>query len=83
MLTPIGTRILIKAVEMKAGTLLLTNVKASQYEVIAIGDEITRIKPGNIVYLDRHQGIEIEHEKQKFLVIDESSILVIVSQDIL
>lgn len=75
MLTPIGKRILIKPVEVKHGTLLLTNAKPTQFTVIAIGDDVSKVKPGNIIYLEKHYGAEIEHEKEKFLVIEENSIL--------
>jgi co-chaperonin GroES (HSP10) len=75
MLTPVAKRILIQPVEVKHGTLLLTNQKPSQFKVIAIGDEVTKVKPDNIIYLEKHYGVEIEHESVKYFVIDESSIL--------
>lgn len=75
MLTPIAKRILVKPVEVKHGTLIVTNQKPTQFHVIAIGDEITKVKPGDTIYLEKHYGTEIEHENEKFLVIDESSIL--------
>jgi chaperonin GroES len=75
MLTPVGKRIIVKPVEVKAGALLLTNQKPTQFHVIAIGDEVTKVKPGNTIYLEKHYGAEIEHEKEKFLVIEETSIL--------
>ena len=75
MLTPVAKRILIKPVEQKHEKLILTNQKPSQFTVIAIGDEVTKVKPGNIVYLEKHYGVEIEHESEKYSVIDESSIL--------
>lgn len=75
MLMPIAKRIIIKPVEAKTGTLILTNPKHSQFHVIAIGDEVTKVKLGDIIYLEKHYGVEIEHEKEKFLVIDENSIL--------
>lgn len=75
MLTPVGKRIIVKPVEVKAGALLLTNQKPTQFLVISIGDEITKVKPGNTIYLEKHYGAEIEHEKEKFLVIEETSIL--------
>lgn len=75
MLKAVGKRLIIKPVEVKHGSLLLTNSKPTQYTVISIGDEVTKVKPGNIIYLEKHYGTEIEHEKEKFLVIDESSIL--------
>lgn len=75
MLTPVGKRLLVKPIEIKHGTLIVTNQKHSQFHVIAIGDEVTKVKPGNTIYMDKHFGAEIEHEKEKFLVVDEASIL--------
>lgn len=75
MLTPIGKRLLVKPIETKYGNLILTNQKHIQFNVISIGDEVTKVKVGNIIYMDKHYGVEIEHEKEKFLVVDESSIL--------
>ena len=75
MLTTVGKRIIVKPVEVKAGALLLTNQKPTQFLVISIGDEVTKVKPGNTIYLEKHYGAEIEHEKEKFLVIEETSIL--------
>lgn len=75
MLTPVGKRIIVKAIEPKHGSLILTNPKPSQYTVLAIGDEVTKVKTGDIIYLDRHSGVDIEHEKEKYIVTDESSIL--------
>lgn len=75
MLTPLGKRILVKPVEAKQGTLLIANQKPTQFNVVAIGDEVTKVKTGDIIYLDKHYGAEIEHEKEKFLVITEETIL--------
>lgn len=75
MLTPIAKRILIKPVEVTHGKLIVTGQKPTQFTVIAVGDEVTKVKVGNIIYLEKHYGVEIEHESEKYSVIDESSIL--------
>ena len=75
MLIPLSTKILIKPIEVKAGTLILTNAKPTQFEVYAIGEDVTKVKIGDVIYLEKHYGIEIEHEKEKYLVIEEKSIL--------
>ena len=75
MLTPVGKRIIIKPVEVKQGTLIVHNQKPTQFTVIAIGDEVTKVKARDIIYLEKHYGVEIDHEGQKYLVIDEASIL--------
>jgi co-chaperonin GroES (HSP10) len=75
MLTPVAKRIIIQPVEVQHGKLLLTNQKPTQFKVVSVGDEVTKVQPGNIVYLEKHYGVEIEHESIKYFVIDESSIL--------
>ena len=75
MLKPLGKRVLIKPIEMKAGVLFVSGAKPVQYEVVAIGDDVTKVKPTDVIYLEKHYGAEIEHDKQKFLVVEEASIL--------
>jgi co-chaperonin GroES (HSP10) len=75
MITPVAKRLLIKPIEETHGTLLLTNQKPKKFTVIAIGDEVTKVQPGNVIFLEKHYGIEIDHEGDKFLVIDEHCIL--------
>jgi co-chaperonin GroES (HSP10) len=76
MLTPIGKRLIIQPCEITPNhKIIVTNQKPKSFKVIAIGDEVTKVKPDNIIYLDKYAGTEIEHEDDKFMVIDESSIL--------
>jgi len=75
MLIPLGKRIILKPVEIKNNTLILTSQKPLQYQIFAVGDEVTKVKVNDIIYLEKHYGAEIEHEKEKFLVIEENSIL--------
>lgn len=75
MLVPIGKRIIIQPVEEKSGILLVSNKHIKLFNVIAIGDEVTKVRIGDDVYLEKHYGIEIDYEKGKYLVVDEGSIL--------
>jgi len=75
MLTPIGKRIIIQPVQDAKGPLILTNTKPKKFVILAVGDEITRLKPNDFIYLERHCGAEIEHEGEKYFVIDESQVL--------
>jgi len=75
MLTPIAKKILIKPLEQKTGSLILTNQKPKQFKIIGIGDEVTKVKIDDTIYLEGHHGVEIEHENQKYFVIEENSIL--------
>jgi chaperonin GroES len=82
MLTPLAKRIIVKPVKVSHGTLIITSQKPAQYQILQVGDDVTRVKAGDIVYIDQYSGKEIEHDKEKFLVIEESAILAKVSLDI-
>ncbi len=75
MLVPIAKNIIIKPIEETHGVLIIKNSKPSQFRVISIGDEVTKVLPNDIIYLQNHYGIEIEYEKEKFLIVKEDSIL--------
>lgn len=76
MLKTLGKRVLVKPVELtKNGSLFISGAKPLQYEVLGIGDECTKVAIGNIIYLEKHYGAELEHDKQRYLVVEEASIL--------
>ncbi len=74
MLKPVGKRVLIQGVIGNAGNLIITQ-KPTKFLVIAIGDDVTKVKADDIIFLEKHFGVEIDHEKEKYLIIDEQSIL--------
>ncbi len=80
MLIPLGKRILVKPLEEVSGILMIKNSKPTQFVVHAIGDEVTKVKVGNTVYLASYSGAEIEHNKEKFIVLEEIQILAKVEQ---
>ena len=76
MLSPLGKRLLVQPIEVtSAGKLLLSNSKPTQFTVSAIGEEVSKVAIGDVIYLEKIYGVEVEHEGIKYNVIDESSIL--------
>jgi chaperonin GroES len=76
MIVPVAKRVLIQPFhEEKIGGIIITNKKPSRYVVLATGNEVTHVKSGDVIYLEKHYGVEIDHEGEKYLVIDEASIL--------
>ena len=75
MLQPVGKRVLILPIEETHGSLIMTHKKPSKFTVVNTGDEVTKVKAGDTVFLEKHYGVEIEHEGEKFQCIDESCIL--------
>jgi co-chaperonin GroES (HSP10) len=75
MLKALGKRLLVKPLEVKQGTVLLAGIKPSQFSVVGIGDEVTKVAIGDIIYLEKHYGAEIQHESEKYLVVEEATVL--------
>ena len=75
MLIPLGKKILVQPIEEQKGSLLITNQKYNIFLVLAIGDEVTKVKIGSKIYLQNFQGLEITYEKEKYIFIEESAIL--------
>jgi co-chaperonin GroES (HSP10) len=79
MLKAVGKKIILKAVEeSKKGSLFLPGIKPVKFVVMDTGEDVDNIAVGDVVYLDKHHGAELEHEGEKFLVIEESAILAVV-----
>jgi co-chaperonin GroES (HSP10) len=75
MLKPLGKRLLVKPIEAKQGGLFLAGAKPTQFTVVALGDEVTKVGVGDTIYLEKHYGVELQHGSDKFLVIEEATIL--------
>ena len=81
MLLPIGKRLLIQPDEVASNQkIILTNKRPTRFKITAAGEEVTKVLPGDIVYLDKYAGMEIEYDGQKFMVIEEANILAKVGQ---
>jgi len=77
MIVPLGTRILIKPFkEERKSTILLVEEKApTQYQVIAIGDEVTKISLNDLVFIDPYSYSRIEHADETYLILEENKVL--------
>lgn len=75
MLIPIGKKILISPFESDQGKIIIQNAKPTKFMVMAIGDEVTKVVPNDIIFLEKHYGVEIKHDSVTYIVIEENSIL--------
>jgi co-chaperonin GroES (HSP10) len=77
MIIPLGTRVLIKPFkEEKKSTILLVEEKApTQYEVVAIGDDVTKLSVGNLVFIDPYTYSKVEYKDEILLIIEEAKVL--------
>ncbi len=78
MIRPVGKRVLVKGVEMTAGSLIIASQKPLQFRVESLGDEATKVKVGDVIYMTKYAGVEIEHLSDKYLVVEESEIVAVV-----
>ena len=56
----------------------LTKEFNDQTKVVTVGDDVKMVKDSNNVYYDRHAGFTIEIKDEKFTVIKEQDIVIIV-----
>ena len=96
MLTPIGSKLLIKARDAESATrtgilIPLTQGQKQQVaDVIAAGEghvlndgtiHPLSVKAGDIIIYEKFAGTNIFYEDEHYLVIDESNVLVKISND--
>jgi len=86
---PLGNRVLLKRIEAEEkkspGGIVLPDSakteKALQGEVVAVGSgEKIAVKKGDTVLVPRYGGAELEHGKEKLLIVKDSDILAIVEK---
>jgi len=74
----------VKETETKTkGGLLLAEAQREDIryrlaKVVTVGDDVKMVKDSNNVYYDRHAGFTIEIKDEKFTVIKEQDIVIIV-----
>ena len=85
---PLGTRVLIEAVEAEqktaSGIIIPDSAKEKpqQGKVVAVGngkeDEPMEVKVGDTVMYGKYAGTELSHEGNDYLIMNQSDILAIV-----
>ncbi len=82
---PLFSRIIAKRVEVdKIGSIYVpetaNSMKATEGEVMAIGDEVSAVKVGDKIFWGKYSGAEIERNKQKYIIMCEDDILGIIKK---
>ena len=93
MLQPIGDRVIVKVKEEEektvGGIVLASNAKQkpTEGEVVAVGEGSyaengskipMTVKKGDVVLYDKYSGTDVKYDDEKYLVLHEKDILVIV-----
>lgn len=77
MLQPLGKRILIKPIveEKKPSFIIVKDEAPQSYSVLAIGDDVTKVKVGDTIYIAAYSTAEIKYVDEKFQIVVEDNII--------
>ncbi len=77
MLQPLGKRIIIKpiAVEKKPSVLFLKDESPVTFKVIAIGDDVKKVKPDDTIMIAAFSTSEIKFEGEIYMLVYEDNII--------
>ena len=87
MLKPLGDRVVLKVEEKEQTVGGFVIAKASQPEVIAVGEGVRTlsgelvapsVKVGDTVLVENHAGVEVKDGDEKYTIVGTASILAIV-----
>lgn len=83
---PIGNRVVLKPVEKKEKTNSGIYIPKSEKDdnnlgkVVAIGNEVTKVKEGDSVVFSQFAGTEVSYSEGKFIITEEKDILGLVKE---
>lgn len=77
MLQPLGKRILIKPIieEKKPSFIIVKDETPQSHSVLAIGDDVTKVKVGDVIYIAAYSTAEIKYNEEKFQIVMEDNII--------
>ena len=82
MVKPISKNIIVEPIvkETTEGGIILGDAqeKKPMGTVIAVGNEVILIKPGDVVLFGKYDGTPFEFNDAKFLIMQEESVLAII-----
>ena len=77
MLQPLGKRLLVKAYkeEAKKGVLILNDPEPWKYQVIEVGDEVTKLSKDDFIVIGSYGSMPITYKDEKYLIVEEAHVL--------
>lgn len=77
MLQPLGKRILIKpvATEKKPSVLILKEENPISFNVLSVGDDVKKVKVGDVILIASFSTSEIKYEGETYLLVQEDNII--------
>lgn len=77
MLQPVGKRILITPIieEKKESILILKDEAPKTFKVIAIGDEVTKVKVDDAIFISSFSTSEFKYQNETYTLLNEDNII--------
>lgn len=78
MLQPLGKRILIKPIEpiqQKKSILIGLDKTPITFQVLAIGDEVTKLSVDDIIFISSHASSELNYNDEKHLFVHQDNVI--------
>lgn len=77
MLQPIGKRILISAIhpERKPSIIMMKEEAPQTFNVIAVGEDVKKIKVGDIIFIAAFSTSEIKYNDEKYTLVFEDNVI--------
>ena len=77
-LQPLGKNVVVKAIENNANTsaiILTSKEKPQYYKVVAVGDEVTKLKPEDEVVITEYAGKTISVDGTDHIILKDEDII--------
>lgn len=77
MLQPLDKRIVIKPIipEKKPSVIIVKDESPASFEVVAIGEDVTKVKIGDKILIAAFSTSEVNYEGTKYILVNESNII--------
>jgi len=77
MLQPLDKRIVIKPIipPKKESVIIVKDESPQSFEVVAIGEDVTKVNIGDKVLIVAFSTSEVTYEGQKYIIVNETNII--------
>ncbi len=77
MLQPLDKRIIVKPIipQKKESVIIVKDESPQSFEVVAIGDDVTKVNIGDKILIAAFSTSEVNYEGQKYVIVNETNII--------
>ena len=77
MLQPLDKRIVVRPIipPKKESVIIVKDESPASFEIVAIGDDVTKVNIGDKVLIAAFSTSEVTYEGQKYIIVNETNII--------